>query len=56
MLDTLLDERQTLYKLLRITHAEGMTWLVEVLEEERQSLAAQAAYVLRNSDPPEAGE
>ncbi len=31
-----------------------MTWLVEVLEEERQSLAAQAAYALRNPEPPEA--
>ncbi len=54
VVDTLLDNLHTIHKLLRITHAvKDMTWLVEVLEEERQSLAAQAAYVLRNPSPPE---
>ncbi len=33
-----------------------MTWLSEVLEQERQSLAARVAYLLRNSDPTESTE
>ena len=54
--DTLYMEIHTLHKLLRIADAEGMTWLVEVLEQERHALAAQAAYVTRNPDPPEPDE
>ncbi len=54
--DILRMNLHTLHKLLRIAHAEGMTWLVEVLEEERHALAAQAAYALRNPDPPEPDE
>ena len=53
VLDTILRELHTLHRLLRIAHADGVHWLVEVLEEERHPLAAQAAYVLRNPKPPE---
>lgn len=53
-LDTLLDELHTFHKLLRIAHIEGMTWLVEILEQERQSNAAQAAYLLNDREEAKA--
>ena len=53
VLDTILRELHTLHRLLRIAHSDGVHWLVEVLEQERHPLAAQAAYVLRNPEPPE---
>jgi len=52
VLDILLMELHALHKLLRTTYSEGMTWLFEVLEQERQSLAARSAYLLRNSYLP----
>lgn len=45
-LDLLLDSLNTLAKLLRIAHDDGEDWLVEILEYQRQHLAAQAAYAL----------
>jgi hypothetical protein len=33
-----------------------MTWLFEVLEQERQSIAARIAYLLRNSYLPESDQ
>jgi len=45
-----------MHKVLCITYAEEMAWLVEKLEEERQGLAVQAAYLLRNPNPPEPDE
>ena len=41
--DCLLDSLFTVHRLQRIAHQEGETWLVEVLESERQHVAAQAA-------------
>ncbi len=59
MLDSLLDSLLLLHKLIRVAHedrADCATSLIEVLEQERQCLAAQAAYLLRNPDPPETDE
>lgn len=49
-LDTLLAELHTFHKLLRIAHGERMSWLAEILEQERQSNAAQAAYLLTKAE------
>ncbi len=48
-LDVLLEELHVLHRLLRIAD-EGRSglWLAETLDQERQPLAAQAAYLLRN--------
>lgn len=53
VVDCLLDSLHVLYKLLRIAHAEGETWLVEVLEYERQGVAAQAAWALEGQGQQE---
>lgn len=53
-LDTLLMELHTFHKLLHIAHVEGMTWVVELLEQERQSNAAQAAYLLNDREEAKA--
>ncbi len=45
--DSLLDRLATMHKLLRLAFEDGETWLVEVLELEREAVAAQAAYALR---------
>ncbi|MDP9458331.1 MAG: hypothetical protein M3Q60_21710 [Actinomycetota bacterium] len=45
--DCLLDTLMTIHKLLRHAFEDGECWLVEVLEYERESVAAQAAYALR---------
>ena len=45
--DHLLDTLATMHKLLRLAFEDGESWLVEVLEYERESVAAQAAYALR---------
>ncbi len=45
--DCLLDSLATMHKLLRLAHEDAESWLVEVLEYERESVAAQAAYALR---------
>ncbi len=45
--DYLLDTLMTVHKLLRLAFEDGEGWLVEALEVERQSVAAQAAYALR---------
>ncbi len=44
--DSLLETLDTMHRLLRIAHQDGETWLVELLEEERESVAAQAAVAL----------
>lgn len=49
VVDWCLDSLFVLHKLLRIAHAEEKTWLVEVLEIERQSIAAEAAVALEES-------
>lgn len=46
--DTLMDSLDALHKLMRIAFEEGETWLVEVLEIERESVVAQAAVALEN--------
>ncbi len=46
----LLESLHTLHKLLRIAREEGQTWLVEILERERESEAAQAAVALENAN------
>ncbi len=45
--DLLLDSLMTIRKLLRIAHEDGEDWLVEMLEYERQELAARAAFACR---------
>ena len=52
-LNILLMELHVIHKLLRITYAEEMPWLLEQLEEQREYLAVQAAYALRKPDLPE---
>ncbi len=42
--DLLLDSLLTIRKLLRTAHGDGEDWLVEMLEYERQGLAARAAF------------
>ncbi len=44
----LLDTLMTMHKLLRLAFKDGECWMVEVLELERQSVAAQCAYALRD--------
>jgi hypothetical protein len=56
VLGILLSDLHVMHKVLCITYAEEMAWLVEKLEEERQGLAVQAAYLLRNPNPPEPDE
>ncbi len=45
-------ELHTRHKFLHTTYSEGMRWLFEVPEQERQSLAARIACLLRNSYLP----
>lgn len=53
--DCLLDTLMTMHKLLRLAFEDGESWLVEVLELERESVAAQAAYALRERHHEERG-
>lgn len=39
-------ERLFVHRLMRLAFEEGATWMVEVLEAERENVAAQAAYAL----------
>ena len=39
-------DRLILHRHMRLAFEEGADWLVEMLEEERESVAAQAAYAL----------
>lgn len=55
-LDILLQELHVMQKLLGIAYGEGLDWLVETMEEERQHIAAQAAYALRTPELPEPHE
>ncbi len=45
--DSLQDSLYTVHKVMQVAYADGETWLVEMLELERESVAAQAAYALR---------
>ena len=45
-LDLLLDSLNTLNKLMRLAHEDTEDWLTEILEYQRQELAARAAYAL----------
>ncbi len=45
--DCLLDTLMTMHRLLRLAFEDAESWLVEVLEYEREAVAAQAAYALR---------
>ena len=42
--DLLLDSLMTVRKLVRLAHEDGEDWLLEILEHERQELAARAAF------------
>ncbi len=53
VLDCLLDNLHALHKLLRISQEEGQPWVVELLERQRESLAAEAAYVLERAETRE---
>ncbi len=46
--DCLLDTLMTMHKLLRLAYEDQEGWLVEILELERESVAAQAAFALRD--------
>ena len=48
MVNSFLGSLETLDKVMRVAHEDGETWLVELLERERESVAAQAAYALRD--------
>ncbi len=50
VLDDLLDTLYTLHKLQRIAHEEWQTYLVEILERERESVAAQTAVALEHAN------
>ena len=50
VLDDLLDTLHTLHRLQRIAHAEYQTYLVEILERERESVAAQTVVALEHAD------
>jgi len=43
-LDTFLDARGTVHRLMRLAFEDREDWLVEVLEYERESVSAQAAF------------
>ncbi len=45
--DTLMRALHTMHRCMRIAYEEREVWLLELLEGERQSIAAQAAYALR---------
>lgn len=47
-LDLLLDSLNTILRLMRLAHEDGEDWLVEVLEYQRQEMAARAAFALRD--------
>ena len=47
--DSLLDMLATTHKLMRLAFEDRQAWLVELLEGERQSVAAKCAYALRDS-------
>ena len=44
--DSFMDARMVLHKHMRLAFEEGVDWLVETLERERELVAAQAAYAL----------
>ena len=46
--DVLLDSLEVVHKTMRIAYEGGQTMLVELLEQERQSYAAQCAYAVRD--------
>ncbi len=46
--DSCQDALYTLHRVMAIAAEEGETWLVELLELEREGLSAQAAYALRD--------
>ncbi len=50
VLDDFLDTLYTLHKLQRIAYQEWQTYLVEILERERESVAAQAAVALEHAN------
>lgn len=47
----LLDALTTTHKLMRLAYEEGETPLLETLEQEREGLAAHAAYAMRELSP-----
>jgi hypothetical protein len=49
--DSLLMSLDTLNKVMCVAHEADEVWLVEILEEERQSVAAQAAVALESPTP-----
>ncbi len=53
--DCLLDTLMTMHKLLRLAYEDGESWLVEVLEYEREAVAAQADYALRDRHQERSG-
>ncbi len=47
--DTLIGSLHTMHRCMRIAYEEREVWLLELLEGERQSVAAQCAYAVRDS-------
>ncbi len=50
VVDSILDQLATLHKLMRIAYAERETWIVEVLEERREGIAAECAVALAEAE------
>lgn len=48
--DVLLSSLRALNKLMRVAHEEGETWVLEILERERESTAAQTAVALERME------
>ena len=44
--DSFIEDRRLVCRFMRLAYEEGETWLVEMLEQEREKVAAQAAYAL----------
>ncbi len=50
VVDNLLDQLHVTHKVMRTAYEGKATWLVELLERERESVAAQAAVALERAE------
>ncbi len=50
MVDSLLNTLHVIHRCMRVAHEARETWLVETLERERESMAAEAAVALELAD------
>ena len=54
--DSLMDGIYTLHECMEISYQDGQTWLVEILERERESASAHAACAYRMRQQERAGD